>query len=92
MLVDSIIQEWSMLKVTRLNSAVTITAFRAKMILGLGFLHQARENSGTSAMKVSFFFAWYDFWIGAFWDRQKRILYVCPMFCCVFKIEKRSWA
>jgi hypothetical protein len=21
---------------------------------------------------------WYDFWVGAYWDRRKRILYVCP--------------
>lgn len=38
-------------------------------------------------VKVRFFFALYDFWIGAFWDGKKRILYVCPLPCCVFKIE-----
>lgn len=28
-------------------------------------------------MKVKF--AWYDIWIGAFWDRKRRILYICPL-------------
>lgn len=28
-------------------------------------------------MKIRF--AWYDMWIGAYWDRQRRILYVCPL-------------
>lgn len=43
--------------------------------------------------KISFFFAWYDFWIGMFYDQKKKALYVCPVPCCVIKIEKRpkSW-
>ena len=41
-------------------------------------------------MKVSFFFAWYDFWIGWFYDQKKRILYICPLPCCVFKFESRT--
>lgn len=28
-------------------------------------------------MKIKF--AWYDMWIGAYWDKRKRILYICPL-------------
>lgn len=40
-------------------------------------------------MKLSFFFALYDFWIGAYWDSKKKILYVCPLPCCVIKIQRK---
>jgi hypothetical protein len=39
-------------------------------------------------MKIKLFFAWYDFWIGWYWDRINKILYIClfPMF--VISIER----
>ncbi len=30
-------------------------------------------------MKVEPFFRWYDLWVGAYWDRAHRVLYVCPL-------------
>lgn len=29
------------------------------------------------SLKVSW--EWRDMWIGAFWDRDERVLYVCPL-------------
>ena len=37
--------------------------------------------------KITTFFAWYDFWIGLFYDKQKKILYFCPLPCIVIKFE-----
>jgi hypothetical protein len=37
------------------------------------------EHRKRQRLQVSFFFRWYDMWIGAFWDRDKRLLYVCPV-------------
>jgi hypothetical protein len=33
------------------------------------------------------FFAWYDFWIGMFWDSKKKFLYICLLPCVVIRIR-----
>ena len=38
-------------------------------------------------MRLSVFFAWYDLWVGFFWDSRKRALYCCPVPCVVFKVD-----
>ena len=37
-------------------------------------------------MKV--FFAWYDFWVGCYWDRRMRVFYVCLLPMVVIRV---SW-
>lgn len=43
-------------------------------------------------MKIRPIFAWYDFWIGAFWDSKKRKLYIfpLPMFGIVVSLNQKG--
>jgi hypothetical protein len=33
---------------------------------------------------------WYDGWVGYFWDRRTRILYVCPLPWLVFGWKQKE--
>jgi len=39
-------------------------------------------------MKIKF--AWYDIWVGFYWDRKNKILYVCPLPTLLLEIPFRS--
>lgn len=39
--------------------------------------------------EARFFFAWFDLWVGAYFDPKNRSWYFCPLPCCVFYIGKR---
>jgi len=39
-------------------------------------------------MKIKITFAWFDFWVGAYYDRKLKALYVCLVPMVVMKIWK----
>lgn len=54
------------------------------------------ETKDGGDVRVSFLFAWYDLWIGAYWDRKNRMLYVLPFPMVGFVIafshpDKERW-
>lgn len=48
-----------------------------------------RRDAKEMSMKVKVFFAWYDFWVGMFFDRDKRVLYICPLPMLVIRVRRR---
>ena len=38
-------------------------------------------------MRLRLFFAWYDLWIGGYWNAENRILYLCLLPCVVIAVE-----
>ena len=43
-------------------------------------------------MKVKLIFAWYDFWIGFFYDKDRKWLYVfiIPTIGIIFKLKEKD--
>lgn len=48
-----------------------------------GTIQKEREGQ----MKITVFFAWYDLWIGAYWNRTFKVLYICPLPMIVIRIS-----
>lgn len=38
-------------------------------------------------MSISFFFRWYDLWIGAYVDTKNKAIYICPIPCFGIKVQ-----
>jgi hypothetical protein len=53
--------------------------------------NQANKNllKPEESMKITFMFCWFDLWIGAYWNSQTSVLYICPFPMCVIRIERR---
>lgn len=47
----------------------------------------ARLALRMAKMKIRPLFAWYDLWMGAYWDRKSRKLYILPLPCIGIVIE-----
>lgn len=37
--------------------------------------------------RVRMFLAWFDLWVGLYWDRKARTLYLCPLPCVAVALE-----
>ena len=46
--------------------------------------------SGSPVQVVELHLCWFDFWVGWFWDRRKRILWVCPLPMLAVRIQLKG--
>ena len=54
---------------------------------GAWFLPNPHSPPPKRRATVRLIFAWYDFWVGAFWDRRRRRLYILPLPCVGIVIQ-----
>lgn len=48
-----------------------------------------RQGKMRVRLRIKPVFAWYDLWVGAYWDRNARRLYVFPLPCFGLVIETK---
>jgi hypothetical protein len=57
---------------------------------GLWFCHQPREDCGFWGHMPPYFelvLAWYDFWVGFYWDKKNKKLYFFPIPCIGISVQ-----
>ena len=53
-----------------------------------GFIRKERSpGRWRGGLNIRVFFAWYDLWIGVYWSRPARVLYICPLPMVCIRIE-----
>lgn len=57
----------------------------ARIGKGKRFLKIGKYN-----LNVHINFLWYDLWVGAYWDRENKYLYICPLPTLCIKIVLRK--
>jgi hypothetical protein len=59
-----------------------------------GGAHRREASNGWSAALrfAGLSFLWYDCWVGWYYDRDARVLYVCPLPMVVLRFEKEKSA
>src|SRR5262245_23791996 len=48
---------------------------------GVRLRRRPRKRIRGGAVSVRIIVAWYDLWVGAYWDRKSRALYILPIPC-----------